>query len=153
LDRSKAAEKELATHRASEAERLAAARAERDAHWQQRFELLRAGIDDDDGAALVAQAWERQPKDGRGKTPAEWWAKVAADAAAGKETPQLSKALAAYLPSPAPAPAPRGTTKAAPAPAPAPRGAEVRGGGALLEFDPKTGFAGLLGAQLGALRR
>lgn len=65
-------------------------------------DLLRAGIDDDLGREVVRKAWEAQPKGDRGKSPAEWWSKVAADPKAAEGLP---KALRAYLP-PAPAPAP-----------------------------------------------
>lgn len=79
-------------------------------------DLLRAGIDDDIGRELVRKAWEGQPKAERGKSPAEWWGKLAADPKAAEGLP---KALRAYLPAPAPAPAaasasPWGQTQARP---------------------------------------
>jgi hypothetical protein len=73
-----------------------------EAHAADR-DLIRAGVDDDDGRAAVRAAWERQPKAERGKSPAEWWAKQAADPDAARKA--LPRTLHAYLPAPAPAPA------------------------------------------------
>jgi hypothetical protein len=75
-----------------------------EAHAADR-DLIRAGVDDDDGRAAVRAAWERQPKAERGKSPAEWWAKQAADPEAAKKA--LPRTLHAYLPAPAPAAAPK----------------------------------------------
>jgi hypothetical protein len=73
-----------------------------DAHAADR-DLIRAGVDDDDGRAAVRAAWERQPKADRGRSPAEWWQKQAADPDAAKKA--LPRTLHAYLPAAAPAPA------------------------------------------------
>jgi len=73
-----------------------------EAHAADR-DLIRAGVDDDDGRAAVRAAWERQPKAERGKSPAEWWQKQAADPEAARKA--LPRTLHAYLPAPAPAPA------------------------------------------------
>lgn len=91
-------EAELVSMRGQFASALAS---QSEAHAADR-DLLRAGIDDDLGRELVRKAWEGQPKSERGKSPAEWWTKVAADPKAAEGLP---KALRAYLP-PAPAPAP-----------------------------------------------
>jgi hypothetical protein len=71
-----------------------------DAHAADR-DLIRAGVDDDDGRAAVRAAWERQPKADRGRSPAEWWAKQAADPESAKKA--LPRTLHAYLPAAAPA--------------------------------------------------
>ena len=91
-------EAELVSMRSQFATALAS---QSEAHAVDR-DLRRAGIDDDLGREVVRKAWESQPKSDRGKSPAEWWSKVAADPKAAEGLP---KALRAYLP-PAPAPAP-----------------------------------------------
>lgn len=75
--------------------------------------LVDAGIRDDLGRVAVRQAWEAQPEEARGKSPAKWWTSTleahAAHAANPEEAPkvEIPKILLGYLPeSAAPASAP-----------------------------------------------
>jgi len=80
---------------------------------QEDIRLVEHGIKDDLGRAALRQAWESQPKDARGKSPAEWWGQqveaLEAHRANPEEAPavEVPRVLQGYLPStPAPAPAP-----------------------------------------------
>jgi hypothetical protein len=73
--------------------------------------LVEHGIKDDLGRAALRQAWEAQPRDGRGKSPADWWGQQVQALEAHRADPEAAPAvevprvLQGYLP-PAPAPAP-----------------------------------------------
>jgi len=75
--------------------------------------LVEHGIKDDLGRSALRQAWESQPKDARGKSPADWWGQQVAALEAHRADPEAAPAvevprvLTGYLPAaPAPAPAP-----------------------------------------------
>ena len=66
--------------------------------------LVDAGIRDDLGRVAVRQAWEAQPEDARGKSPAKWWSATleahAAHAANPDEAPkvEIPRILLGYMP-------------------------------------------------------
>jgi len=77
------------------------------------IKLVEHGIKDDLGRSALRQAWESQPKDARGKSPADWWGQQVAALEAHRADPEAAPAvevprvLTGYLPAaPAPAPAP-----------------------------------------------
>lgn len=80
---------------------------------QEDLRLVEHGIKDDLGRAALRQAWESQPKDQRGKSPAEWWGQQVEALNKHRENPdeapavEVPRVLQGYLPAaPAPAPAP-----------------------------------------------
>ena len=80
---------------------------------QEDIRLVEHGIKDDLGRSALRQAWEAQPKDARGKSPADWWSQQVAALEAHRADPEAAPAvevprvLTGYLPAaPAPAPAP-----------------------------------------------
>jgi len=74
--------------------------------------LTEHGVADPLGRETVRRAWDAQPKDGRGKSPADWWGQqVAATKAAAADpklqAPEVPTPLRGYLPlveAPKPAP-------------------------------------------------
>lgn len=75
--------------------------------------LTQHGVADPLGRETVRRAWDAQPKDGRGKSPADWWGQqVAATKAAAADpklqAPEVPTPLRGYLPPvEAPKPAPQ----------------------------------------------
>lgn len=71
---------------------------------QEDLQLVSAGIRDDLGRVAVRQAWEAQPADARGESPAAWWSQVveghAAHAANPDDAPavEVPRILLGYLP-------------------------------------------------------
>ena len=84
---------------------------------QEDLQLVSAGIRDDLGRVAVRQAWEAQPADARGDSPAAWWSQVveghAAHSANPDEAPavEVPRVLLGYLPEQA---APAAAQKARP---------------------------------------
>lgn len=68
------------------------------------LQMVDLGVTDDLGRQTIRTAWDRLPKDTRGKSPAEWWSgQVEAQRAhladpKAATAPEVPKALAAYLP-------------------------------------------------------
>ena len=87
------------------------------------LQLVDLGLRDPLGRQALRAAWEHQPKDGRGKSPADWWQQQveaqkahAADPEAAT-APSVPATLTGYLPTveaPAPAPAPQSSRGAPP---------------------------------------
>jgi hypothetical protein len=64
--------------------------------------LVEGGINDAIGRSALRQHWETLPKEGRGKSPSEWWRTTSeairtADPKATTPPPQLPRALQGYL--------------------------------------------------------
>jgi hypothetical protein len=104
----------LKTHAATEVAALAS-------RHQEDLSLVDAGIRDDLGRVAVRQAWEAQPEDARGKSPAMWWKQTleahAAHVANPEEAPKVDipRILLGYMPdAPAAAPAPAPTSRQPP---------------------------------------
>ena len=56
------------------------------------IKLVEHGIKDDLGRSALRQAWESQPKDARGKSPADWWGQQVAALEAHRADPEAAPA-------------------------------------------------------------
>jgi len=71
---------------------------------QEDLQLVTSGIRDDLGRVAVRQAWESQPEDARGESPAAWWTQLVEQHAAHQADPdkapavEVPRVLLGYLP-------------------------------------------------------